>query len=262
MQPQKQDNSIKRISRPLGLTLLAQQVNNKQIDNSTIEKILSYMLNNKIQINNKEFSINTLATYLNIPSYRIMKAYINYQNKLSGVILGDKESLKGALIFSILEKNLEDRQGIAEQLYLLRRSQSGRYKPFISTAVNEALDLSLKSTKSFLDLYRVMAPNPNQSTTNILNNLQPETATKSISISEALILLEKEGLAQISYDENRYPNIKAQNLLDNAPEVRANFQSSERSDAISLVKSKSTTEDLGHPNRRGVDENLDLENHI
>jgi hypothetical protein len=188
-----------------------------------------------------------------------MKVFISYNNKLSKMMLGSVEDLKGAILFSVMEKNLEDKALIQNQLGLLLASQGGEYKPFISSSVNEALNLNMQSTKQQLDLFKALqGTGP---TTQILN--QSNTAIKSIGTHEAMQILEKEGLTKLSYDPDHYKTLAATNGLEKVPEVRAKFMNQSATDGQSLMvspnRNNTPQEPTKHQKRRVIEEDIDEE---
>lgn len=248
-----------RIPRPLGLTLLAQQTRNttQSLSPDIIQRIISYSLSHSLQLNNKQLTIETLAIYLNMPKTTIMKAYIEYQDKMAKVMIGNKDKLQGALLFLGLNKILEDKARIDNQARILETSQGGVYKAFISSSVNEALGLNMQATKAIVDLYKTL--NSNQGNTNsiqIQNNIS-NTPIQAVGINEALNILNKEGLLNMDYGAPNPRLIEAHNLQD-MPEVRATHMAKVLTDGIvDNVEHKSK-----HIDRRAIEEGLDLDNHI
>ena len=249
-----------RIPRPLGLTLLAQQTRNttQSLSPDIIQRIISYSLSHSLQLNNKQLTIETLAIYLNMPKTTIMKAYIEYQDKMAKVMIGNKDRLGGALLFLGLNKILEDKALISRQVGILETSQGGRFKSFVSSAVNESLGLSLHATKAIIDLYKAIS-GPNNGTSNPINiqNNISNTPIQAVGINEALNILNKEGLLNLDYGAPNPRLIEAHNLHE-VPEVRATHMAKVATDGIAF----NTEHKSKHEDRRAIEEGLDLDNHI
>lgn len=266
MKTSKKNNKQKeikahRIPRPLGITLLAQQTrnnHNNQISPDIIQRIISYSLSHSLQLNNKQLTIETLAIYLNMPKTTIMKAYIEYQDKMAKVMIGNKDKLQGALLFLGLNKILEDKARIDNQARILETSQGGVYKAFISTEVNHALGLNLQATKAIVDLYKAIS-GPNNGTSNPINiqNNISNTPIQAVGINEALNILNKEGLLNLDYGAPNPRLIEAHNLHE-VPEVRATHMAKVATDGIAF----NTEHKSKHEDRRAIEEGLDLDNHI
>lgn len=262
-----------RIPRPLGLTLLAHQTKKQQPTEQEIEQLLNYLIKYKLQVNNQPLTISTLSTYLNIPSYRVMKTWLSYQGKISKVMLGNMDQIRGALIFFGLNNALEDKAMASNQLQLLQASQQGRYQAYISSAVNEALNINISATKSLMDIFKALTPNSHTLIQNNIGTEQPNSAIKAIGTQEAINLLHKEGLTTLSYNPN--PTIVNAYSLDKAPEVRAKFMNASSTDGMSLLVAPGSKaqgiEDIGpeptnpkshHITRREEEEGLDVEDFL
>jgi len=263
------DVGITRIPRPSGLTLLAQQTRNQQPDINLVQKILSYTLAQPIQLNNKPVTIQTLASYLNISKTIVMKAYIDYQAKMSKVMLGNGSDVGGALLFLGLEKILENEAIGSQQLQLLQASQGNGYKAYISSSVNEAINLKMKATEAILGLYKAIRP---QGPTSLIqnnfgpNSANPNEAIKAIGMAEALQILNEKGLTKIDHNPQSHQHLIPIHSLENVPEVRANYMDASNTDGMALVAKLNTNDEeikdnkSHHRNRRSIEEGLDEEN--
>lgn len=230
---------MKRIPRPLGLTILSQSIQTKKPDEQVIEKLFSYILHNKLQINGKQLSLRTIATLLHIPETTVYKRWTEYQNKLNNAFIGKAGNGAGALGFFSLEAAMEGYLASQAQLAVLVRSQGGQYKPYISSSVNEAIGQNTAMIRTLLDFYKALKGNAPTNALQINNYNAPEgkdnTALKSISINEAMKLLEDQGIAKIGYDENLYPDVAKSHLSSDIPEVRATHQEMSKSDAMPIM---------------------------
>lgn len=255
---------IKRLPRPLGLTLIAQHLtqNKESTNDEYIGRMLTYMIANNITIKGKKLSIETLAIYTGKPVHTILKLYITYTSKLSRVMLGNRQELLGALHFLGFKKCLEDKAYSENQVEVLSRIQGGKYVPYLSTTLNQAIDINMKGTANIMALARLLTPTGPQVA--IQNNMgdQPVGAIKSIGINEALKLMEDEGITHLSYNAERYKSIMPSG--DN-PEVRATHQLGTKNEIpilanpLEKVNTAEAKEKLTHKNRRVHEEGINEE---
>ena len=266
----KTRNNIIRQPRPLGLTVLTKSISNKDtiIDENITGKLISYMLNNNIHYNGKKLTIESLATYLNKPTHLIMKLYIQYTNKLSQTMLGNRDKLLGALIFSSICQIQEDKASCRAQAEILAHSQGGQFKPFVSNALNDILATNISATKQYMELAKLLNPSSNSIQLNQQFNSNDEiSGIKSIGTQEALNLLESQGITKLAYNEERYKELKAQHGIDNMPIVNAKLQGQAKEIPI-LNNPNSSNEPLKednkqhHRTRRSRELGLDEENHL
>lgn len=261
---------MKRIPRPQGLTILSQQLKNNPTEELT-DKLFAYILSNRLELNGKMLSLSTIGSILNIPEITVFKRFTAYQNKLSKAFLGKAGESAGAIGFFSLKAALEGYVSTNAQLAVLTRSQGGQYKPYISSSVNEALGQNTAAIRTLLDFYKVMKPGTPTNALQINNYGASEgndpTALKSISINEAMKLLEEQGINKIGYDEKLYDNIKTAHALEGSPEVRATHQEASKTDGmpILLPKVKSNTSEgkaNKHLTRRSEEEGINEEDDI
>jgi hypothetical protein len=267
-QKKVKDNKLKRVPRPFGITLLAQQANHlkQNINPDLLERIIQYMLSTNIQVKGKKLTISTLADYLNVSNTKIMKAYLEYNSKMSKVMLGTGDRIKGALDFLGLEKILEHQALVSQQLQLLQASQGSSYKPYISSSVNEALKLNLDGIKGMVDISKALSGhNPYQNGLNFQQNnylnpnlSQTNPAMKAIGINEALNIIHEQGLGTISYNPNDYLHLRKAHDLDSQPEVLATKQAMSNTDGMTLLEGPKTKSNH-HESRRSIEENIDEE---
>lgn len=274
-----------RYERPMGLTMLAVQfqqyatlVNQdaknikhitktrkepKQLNQETsvlkeklIQKLIAYVLSAKLMVGDKQITLSNLGDYLNIPNHIIIKHYIRYSEKMGQVFNNQKAGgLAGVIQFEVLAKILEDRAAIAMQQAILTKSQGGQYKPFISSAVNDILNIQLSSTKVMMEYAKMLTPTgPNLAFNqyNQFNPANPNPGIKAIGVSEAMHILEEKGVLHISPES--FAQLPIASSIPSLPEVRANHQHGNMDDA-KLVKSSK----LHHVKRRVKDEGLDEE---
>lgn len=259
-----------RVPRPLGLTLLANQIqktrNKNIIPEQYIESILNYILSNQLQLNNKPLSLQTLAQWLGIPFQTVMKAFLKMNEKAAAVMLpGGGRQQAGALIFFSLQKILESQSEISNQREILKRSQGDRHKAFVTGDLNNVLRMEQDGTKYLLDIAKALSglngPTGQFGTNNPMvqmgsNGPNTNTSIKSIGVNEALQILQDEGLTDLTFNPHDYEGISKQHQISAMPEVRANLQIGNMDDA-KYMEAKDNK--VHHRTRRVRDERLDSE---
>lgn len=211
----------KRVPRPFGITQLIHEYH-KISDNDkkelALNKIRSIYLQNWFLNNGSVcgiyYSLNGLSLFLDVDTGYIHD-YIRDQVINNRLWDKDKqqEILQG-LIGSQLSWAMEDRMNIMNQFEILRRSQNGKYTPFISAEVNKVLKLSLESSTSLQSLFRSLTGGG--STTNNfftqINQNQNTQNNNGVSYEEALEIIEetqkalpqRERVSNAKYIEEKY----------------------------------------------------------
>lgn len=211
----------KRVPRPFGITQLIHEYH-KISDNDkkelALNKIRSIYLQNWFLNNGSVcgiyYSLNGLSLFLDVDTGYIHD-YIRDQVINNRLWDKDKqqEILQG-LIGSQLSWAIEDRMNIMNQFEILRRSQNGKYTPFISAEVNKVLKLSLESSTSLQSLFRSLTGGG--STTNNfftqINQNQNTQNNNGVSYEEALEIIEetqkalpqRERVSNAKYIEEKY----------------------------------------------------------
>lgn len=184
----EKENKMVRFPRPMGTTAMALEYQKNPNDELLI-KIHNYIINQWLMGNGVLCGI----TYdINTFSYR-MGIDINYirvfmRDRLLSSRIWDKEKaedLLQALMGEQLAWALEDRMEIAHQVNILRESQGGKYVPFISAELGQALKLKLESSTSLQSIVRNLTGG---STTNIFaqfNQQNNVTQQNAITVEEA-----------------------------------------------------------------------------
>lgn len=219
-----------RIPRPLGAT---QMVNaySKLSENEKVEmreKMIVFFIHHWFLSNGNisgiNYSQNDLALFLKVDiSY--IQLYMRDQVVSSKIWDKDiqKELLEG-LLGQQLAWTFEDRMEVQNQLELLKRSQGGRYAPFISSEVNKALKLKLETTTSLQSLVRSFTGGGQGSSINIFNqfNQQNNGEKDGVTTREALEIIQEEQ-RKIPENERDTPAlyIEAKYDLADLPEVCA-----------------------------------------
>lgn len=182
---------MKRIPRPLGLTLQLRQTNDiKKVK----EQIIDTWIQNQYRYNGEVYSIERMATHLSLPMIYITKRSIEQMKKLSGVLNHMKIEEIARVIFSGSFFKAIEIQALSEQQYrLLERSQGGKYRAFVSSEVNKSLANLISTQKPLLDLLKVLTDKMGPINPQGPNDDNPQ-AIQAIGTEEALrILTDKEG---------------------------------------------------------------------
>lgn len=206
----------------MGVTAMALEYQ-KNPNDTLLVNIHNYLINQWLMGNGVLCGI----TYdINTFSYR-MGIDINYirifmRDRLLSSRIWDKEKsedLLQALMGEQLAWVLEDRMEIAHQVNVLRKSQGGKYMPFISAELGKALKLKLESSTSLQSIVRnIIGGN----TTNIFaqfnqNNVNQPQNTISIDEARQIILesqkildkTEEAKLLEERYDISSLPEVVA-----------------------------------------------------
>ena len=191
----------KRFPRPSGLTIamyeLSQERNEeirKKSKKKIIKEIIERYISNNFRLNNEPITFNQLATFLRVPVEsvisRSLKGEIQY---LTGGGIAEKikesaQSVIGNCLFNVTR----DRQLIEQQTDMLIKRQRGKYVPYLTTEVNRSLWALFDTQKAYIEIYRAMTQNANQSLTilNTQNNFGSSTPKEgTISVLQAVELL-------------------------------------------------------------------------
>jgi len=188
----------------------------------------------------------------------------NWQNIIS--------EIAGIGIGSLFSASLSDRALIMEQAMLLKSSQGGSYKAFISGEYGKTLDLLLKSQGSFKDLIDLTKGNQVSQTIQILNGDlgnkdEDKAALKAFTADQAIALI---ATSKIPITLGNHSAIEALNQaysLDDLPTVNAMEQGTESSvPKLITPVTKDEAEGIGqglkaegHQDRRAHQEGVDLD---
>lgn len=276
---------MKRIPRPQGLTQLSQSLShqnttNKQtVLNNLIQLILLEYVSNNYTINNKPKTIHQLSAYLKVPLISIVRS-IQEISKQWGKVIGvnkdgDYEDFRMALFglgfFGISEVLSESR----EQLSTLKSSQGGKYQPFISTTVNQAIQNLMGSHKLSFDMLKLLEQKPNPTTKiNILNANSSTQSTAFLTVDKALEIIQSHALnpdksdlnpslsqsnptISLYRDNEGLARIKAEEKDENLPEVIANRQDGLTMGMVMKAETKLSREHRKRQEEMGLAEEMD-----
>lgn len=213
----------KRFPRPLGTTAMVMEYN-KEPSQAGLQKIWDYLINQWLISNGMlcgvTYDLTTFANMLGIdPAY--IRMFM--RDRLLATRIWDKEK-QDLILESLLGEQLswvmEDRMEVSHQVSLLRSSQGGSYKPFISSELNKALKLKLETSTSLQSIIRNLTGG---GTTNIFNtqidnsnNIQQQNV---ITVEEARSIIyesqkklpvnEEVKLIESRYDLSELPEVVA-----------------------------------------------------
>lgn len=215
-----------RIPRPLGITQLMSEYHNTH-DNSLLDKIQSFIIQQWIissgSICGIDYDIMELSNFLKCNPDRIR---LHMKEQMLSTKLWDREQ-QSEMFESIMGQQLswilEDRMEVEGQLKLLKKSQNGTYKPFISSEVNKVIGLKLNTSQT---LQSVIKSLNGGGSINIFNqfNQQNNNEPVGITLQEALDIVQDENRKvleqkkEVKYIEESYP-------IEQLPEVIATKQS-------------------------------------
>lgn len=219
-----------RVPRPFGSTQMINAYHKLPEDQKQemMGKIITFFIHQWFLGNGNlcgiSYSINELSLFLNIdPS--VIHTYM--RDQVVNSKLWDKEiqqNLMEALLGQQMAWVFEDRIEIQNQLDLLKRSQMGKYTPFVSAEVNKALKLKLDSTTSLQSLVRSLSGGGQNGSINIFNQFNQQNNQESVGITqqEALQIIQEEQ-HKLPVNERERPDqyIEAKYDLDLLPEVCA-----------------------------------------
>lgn len=212
----------------MGTTQMVKEYH-KTKDVTVLTNVRNYLINQWLMGNGiicgMGMTINNLSVYLGVDVDYIR---LIMRDRLLSSKIWDKEKqedLLRAMLGEQLAWALEDRMEISQQVEILKASQNGTYKPFITAELNKALKLKL-DTQSGMQwtLKSIMGNN----TTNIFNtfnqqNIQEETHNY-ISIEEArnMIIEANQQDNQNKTEDAKY--LETHYDIESLPSVIANEQ--------------------------------------
>ena len=270
---------IARVPRPLGVTEMLTQYN-KVNDPDLLRKVQAYIIQNWMvnggYVCGISMSTTQLAQYAGVSLEEI---YLQMRDNLLSSKIWDTDEKKqqemiGQIMGLQLSWALEDRVEVVGQVELLKRSQGGTYKPFISGEVNKALDLKLKTSNNLTNLIKNLTGggsinifnNQNNGEQQVHNGVTVEDAVQMIHESQRNMIGRPEEIQYVEahYDIGDMPEIVAtkQTGIDTSKEglqlgraeleqVIDNYKGSIEADILE-------EEDL-HDTRREKMQNVDIE---
>ena len=221
-----------RMPRPLGTTLMAQNIQktlNKEQKNKHQSQLIDYILKNYIlngyTINSIPYNLSQLSIMLGLKESILIGRMGKQVNGLSGFsgIGTDLKKVTDTLSGILIQSHLTNQGRITEQYGVLKASQQGEYKAFISGEVNRALDLLLKADGNLINILKAFQPsvhNTTITTQTLQGDVQNTQNVEYVTLDKAIGLLEKDtkpdGNEPLAPEE-----LRAKYLTENVPEVVA-----------------------------------------
>lgn len=266
-----------RVPRPMGTTSLMlefEKTQDPKLRDLVITNYINHWITHQSNICGITLNVVELAHYLGVDVSRVHEQLSNQllNNKIFNP--GIATELTSKLIGQGIAWALEDRLDVQSQVDILRKSQGGKYVPFISSEVTKAIALKIGSTNSLQALVKQLQGG---STVNIFNqqnsNVQNNTA-QQVTIEDAVMIIQNQlaesSIRPIAVIEQ---SIEVEHIQ--IPEVVATRQGTTNFDAtkegLNLSKSKLQkitndyngalieSEDLHHDIRREIELGVDLE---
>lgn len=208
-------NTIERMPRPTGVTILAQQMNkakSKKLRKQRKEKLISHIVNiytmSGFRINDRTLSIPQLATLLKTKVETIQSAMLGTSHTLEAFKDPQKLSDTAAALANMSTLwAIQDRGTVQHQLEILMRSQGEKYMPFISGEISRLLSTLLQSNKQVAEIFRTFYQSG--STININNQIQNNNQSQTLTVEEAYKIVQTSQPKEIQTD-----NIKQAKILD------------------------------------------------
>lgn len=210
-------NTIERMPRPTGVTILAQQMNkakSKKLRKQRKEKLISHIVNiytmSGFRINDRTLSIPQLATLLKTKVETIQSAMLGTSHTLEAFKDPKKLSDTAAALANMSTLwAIQDRGTVQHQLEILMKSQGEKYMPFISGEISRLLSTLLQSNKQVAEIFRTFYQSG--STININNQIQNNNQPQTLTVEEAYKIVQTSQPKEIQTD-----NIKQAKILDKA----------------------------------------------
>lgn len=210
-------NTIERMPRPTGVTILAQQMNkakSKKLRKQRKEKLISHIVNiytmSGFRINDRTLSIPQLATLLKTKVETIQSAMLGTSHTLEAFKDPKKLSDTAAALANMSTLwAIQDRGTVQHQLEVLMKSQGEEYRPFLSGEISRLLSTLLQSNKQVAEIFRTFYQSG--STININNQIQNNNQSQTLTVEEAYKIVQTSQPKEIQTD-----NIKQAKILDQA----------------------------------------------
>ena len=208
-------NTIERMPRPTGVTILAQQMNkakSKKLRKQRKENLISHIVNiytmSGFRINDRTLSIPQLATLLKTKVETIQSAMLGTSHTLEAFKDPKKLSDTAAALANMSTLwAIQDRGTVQHQLEILMKSQGEKYMPFISGEISRLLSTLLQSNKQVAEIFRTFYQSG--STININNQIHNNNQSQTLTVEEAYKIVQTSQPKEIQTD-----NIKQAKILD------------------------------------------------
>lgn len=269
--PNKTKNKVIRVSRPAGVTMLARSLKennymntNEEDNNANTKKaiipklkqhIIHTWINNNMRLNGQLVNTIQLGHYLNLPELYIQKHMIQYLEKMGKFMESrDLASITRGLSSLCLKFASEIHAQVQDQVHTLVQSQGGKYVPFVSSCVNQAIGNLINSQEPMLKLLKALGGGEG---TNVFiqHNTQNKEADKYLNTDDAIKLIanstpsmmDDPSLADAYIAHLTLPNINAR--TQNLREIGLKHDGTQIANPSQLeVLKKAQMEDVGQHN--------------
>jgi hypothetical protein len=232
----------------MGLTAMSQEYQ-KTKEEGTLMKIYQYIINqwyvNTGNLCGTYYDVSELATKYGIPKEMIT---LYMRDTVLNSKLWDKdkqEQMVQGLLGEQLMWAMEDRMEIVNQVNLLKRSQGGKYTPFITAEVNKAMKLRLEASTSLQSIVRGLTGG---GTYNIFNQFNQQNNTTNleqnnyITIEQAREIIQESSRLEDRSEEAKY--LEAKYDIEALPEVCATKQTGIDTSKEGLTLNKAEIESI------------------
>lgn len=195
------ERQARRTPRPLGTTYLAMGYQQNPTEENK-EKIIQHLINNYtlngFMWNGKSIDIYKLSFILKLNPEQIMKRIQDVAMNMNGFQTPEEISKTIANVLTLSTQfAIQDKGRITQQVNMLEKEQGGKYKPFITSEMNQALKLSLESNKSLMDLFSHLTKaqqgkDPSQGLLGILSPNKEKENENYLTTTNAIKLLEQQ----------------------------------------------------------------------
>lgn len=212
-----------RLPRPMGVTSLMIEYK-KTKDPEILNKLRKILIHEWFirgnTLFNKPLNIYELAGLLNCEVSLIHEHMKNQMvgSKVFAMDVEKQQELINTLVGQSIAWTLEDRSEIQNQVDILRVSQGGTYKPFISGELTKALALKNSNSGALLNVVKTIAGG---GTINIFNN-NNAIDNRGVTVEKALELINTENEKILL--PKPYEVIEAEYEMVDLPEVVATKQ--------------------------------------
>jgi hypothetical protein len=231
-QKHKQSNNdgIRRISRPMGLTGLCKEYNQTN-DESLLQRIRTISVQDwaahGFTFAGKPRTVEQIANMLDWSTKKVIQhVSAPVKNWLESYKVEDQYRV---LLSFITQMGMSDRAQFQAQIDVLRREQGDTYVPFLTEQVNKALSLVNENTKTMLAIASAFKPTgPSikvQQNTLVTNTDNPTTDHgRYLGVNEAVRLLEANRPGNLLETESLQQSVILEAVPVDVPEVIATRQ--------------------------------------
>jgi hypothetical protein len=229
---------IKRIPRPQGLTLQAQNLNlitNPQQytkeQNKVKEHVLNMYLINNNKLNGQYYTLDQIAKILNMSELHVLKVLNKRMGFLAGFNGNDPKELHDtarATFFRQFWGLLKAAQNAEYQADTLIQVQGGKYVPYVTDQVNKAIANQATVLNAATNFLRILKPEGQGPSPNLFeaegasSHRGPEPNT--LTVEGAVRLLAQGGHNNLLESNDAKQVLYLNHGLNNVPEVRQNYQ--------------------------------------